>query len=127
MIDAVGKSTFRRSRRILEPNGVYTSTELGPGWQNLPLALLGLARRSGRRVVFAPPEEGRPMIERIREHLATGELRPVIDRSFPLEQIVDAYRYVERGQKIGSVLIAVRPDALRGDAGRAGAGDEPSA
>ncbi|GEK80732.1 NADPH:quinone oxidoreductase [Agrococcus baldri] len=127
VIDAVGKSTFWRCRRILAPNGVYTSTELGPGWQNLPLALLGLARRSGRRVVFAPPDEGRPMIERIREQLATGELRPVIDRSYPLERIVDAYRYVERGQKLGSVIIAVRPDALRLDAGQAEAGDEPRA
>lgn len=113
VIDAVGTSTFGRCRRILEPHGVYLSSELGPGWQNIPLSLLGLLRRSGRRVVFPLPDEGLPMIERIREHLVAGTFRPVIDRSYPLEDIVEAYRYVDAGQKLGNVVIAVRPEVPR--------------
>lgn len=111
VIDAVGKSTYGRARRILEPRGIYISSELGPGWQNIPLSLFGLVRRGGRRVVFPLPDEGRPMIDRIREHLAAGTFRPVIDRTYALDEIADAYRYVETGQKIGNVVITVSPSS----------------
>ncbi|WP_347756228.1 NAD(P)-dependent alcohol dehydrogenase [Agrococcus sp. ProA11] len=113
VLDAVGKSTFSRCRRILEPDGVYVSSELGPGWQNIPLSLVGLVLRRGQRVVFPLPDEGLPMLERIREHLAAGTFRPVIDRSYPLDDIADAYRYVESGQKVGNVVITVRDDPQR--------------
>ena len=109
VIDAVGKSTFGRSRRVLAPGGVYVSSELGPGWQNVPLALAGLLLRDRRRVVFPLPDEGLPMIERLREHLVAGTFRPVIDRSFPLDEIAEAYRYVDAGRKIGNVVILVGP------------------
>jgi NADPH:quinone reductase-like Zn-dependent oxidoreductase len=114
VIDAVGKSTFGRARRILGPRGVYVSSELGPGWQNIPLSLLGLLRRGRQRVVFPLPDEGRPVIDRIREHLAAGTFRPVIDRTYPLDEIADAYRYVETGQKIGNVVISVGSAAAEG-------------
>ena len=107
VIDAVGKSTFSRCRRILKPDGVYVSSELGPGWQNLPLSLIGMVRRGHQRVVFPYPEDNQGVVEEIRDHLAAGTFRPVIDRSYPLEDIVAAYRYVETGRKIGSVLISV--------------------
>lgn len=107
VIDAVGKSTFGRCRRILRPGGVYVSSELGPGWQNLPLSLLGMLRRGRQRVVFPVPEEGQSVVEEIRDHLAAGTFRPVIDRTYPLEEIVAAYRYVETGQKIGNVVVTV--------------------
>lgn len=113
VFDAVGKSTFARCRRILEPSGIYVSSELGPGWQNIPLSLLGLARRGRQRVVFPFPDQGPAMIEPIREHLAAGTFRPVIDRSYPLEDIALAYRYVEGGQKVGNVVITVGGIARR--------------
>lgn len=108
VIDAVGKSTFRRCRPILRPDGVYVSSELGPGWQNLPLSLISPVRRGRQRVVFPYPEDDQSVVEEIRDLLATGAFRPVIDRTYPLEEIVSAYRYVESGQKIGNVLITVR-------------------
>lgn len=114
VIDAVGKSTFGRCRRILEPGGAYVSSELGPGWQNIPLSLVGLVLRRGRRVVFPLPDEGLPMLERIRDHLAAGTFRPVIDRIYPLDEIVEAYRYVEAGQKVGNVVLTVRSDPRPG-------------
>ncbi|KGN32123.1 NADPH:quinone oxidoreductase [Knoellia sinensis KCTC 19936] len=110
VIDAVGKSTFRQCRHLLEPGGVYISSELGPGWQNLPLALIGTATRGRRRVVFPYPEEGQHVVEEIRDHLAVGTFRPVVERTYPLEDIVDAYRYVESGEKIGNVVITVDQD-----------------
>ena len=108
IIDAVGKSTFGRCRRIVRPDGVYVSSELGPGWQNLPLSLLGTVRRGHRRVVFPYPEESQAVVEEIRDHLTAGTFRPLIDRSYPLDEIVAAHRYVESGQKIGNVVITVR-------------------
>jgi NADPH:quinone reductase-like Zn-dependent oxidoreductase len=114
VIDAVGKSTFGRCRRILRPAGVYVSSELGPGWQNLPLALVGQLQRGHRRVVFPFPEDSQAVVEEIADHLASGSFRPVIDRRYPLDDITSAYRYVESGQKIGNVVITVGtagPDA----------------
>lgn len=114
VIDAVGKSTFGRCRRILRPDGVYVSSELGPGWQNLPLSLVGQLRRGHQRVVFPFPEDNQAVVEEIADHLADGRFRPVLDRRYPLEDISSAYRYVETGQKIGNVVITVAatgPDA----------------
>jgi NADPH:quinone reductase-like Zn-dependent oxidoreductase len=109
VIDAVGKSSFGRCRRILRPDGVYVSSELGPGWQNLPLSLIGPLRRGRQRVVFPFPEDNQAVVEEIRDHLAAGTFRPVIDRTYPLADIVAAHRYVESGQKIGNVVVTPSP------------------
>ncbi|USQ77446.1 NAD(P)-dependent alcohol dehydrogenase [Ornithinimicrobium cryptoxanthini] len=107
VFDAVGKSSFGRCRRLLRPDGVYVSSELGPGWQNLPLSLVGTMRRGHRRVVFPFPEDNQSVVEEIRDHLAAGTFRPLIDRTYPLEDIVAAHRFVETGQKIGNVVITL--------------------
>lgn len=111
VFDAVGTSTFSRCRSLLRRDGVYVSSELGPGWQNLPLSLIGTVRHNRPRVVFPFPEDTQAVVEEIREHLASGTYQPVIDRTYPLEKIAAAYRYVETGQKIGNVGITVRGTA----------------
>ncbi|WP_416986216.1 NAD(P)-dependent alcohol dehydrogenase [Streptomyces sp. T028] len=108
VFDAVGKSTFGRCRRLLKPGGVYLSSELGPGWQNLLLPLVTPLFR-GRKVKFPFPRQDQEMVRYFRDLIEAGEFRPVIDRRYPLEQIVDAYRYVETGRKIGNVVISVVP------------------
>ncbi len=45
----------------------------------------------------------------LTELIESGQFRPVIDRHYPLDQIVDAYRYVESGQKVGNVIIDIVP------------------
>ncbi len=104
VFDAVGKSSFGECRHLLTPRGRYVSSDLGPGWQNLPLAVLTPALRQ-RLVVFPFPEDGRHVVQEIADLLATGAFRPLIDRTYPLTQIVEAYCYVETGQKIGNVLV----------------------
>ena len=107
VLDAVGKSSFARCRRLLEPRGIYLSTDLGPLSQNPFLALVTplLGRR---RVMFPiPPKHSARELGRIREMLVAGTFRPIVDRRYPLDRIVDAYRYVETGQKIGNVVITV--------------------
>ncbi len=102
----MGNSSFGRCRRLLKPDGVYVSSDLGPLSQNPLLALITPLFR-GKTVVFPIPIEDRQMIATIRELLQSGAFRPVIDRRYTLEQIVPAYTYVETGQKIGNVLISI--------------------
>ena len=106
VFDAVGKSSFARCRRLLRPHGVYLSTELGPRGQNPFLALV-TPLLPGRSVLFAYPRHDQAMANRLRDLLESGQFRPVIDRSYPLADIVEAYRYVETGQKVGSVVITI--------------------
>lgn len=106
VIDAVGKSSFGRCRRLLKPRGVYLSSDLGRLSQNPLLALITPLFR-GRKVVFPIPMEDQRVIARIREMLESGAFKPVIDRRYTLEQIVQAYAYVETGQKIGNVIITI--------------------
>lgn len=106
VLDAVGRSTFATCRRVLEPDGLYMSTELGPYAQNLVLPLVTRLRR-GPRVRFPVPKHDQAMIRHLAELMESGAFRPVIDRTYPLDRIVDAYEYVESGRKIGNVLIDV--------------------
>ena len=106
VFDAAGKSSFGRCKRLLKPGGIYMSTGPGPWYQNLilPLAtpLLG-----GKKVVFAYPRIDQETVMHFAHLMETGQFTPVIDRQYPLDQIVDAYRYAETGQKIGNVVITV--------------------
>lgn len=106
VLDAVGKSTFGRCRRILRPGGTYLSTELGPMCQNPFLALI-TPLLGGRKVRFPIPRHDAQMVRDFAERIASGTFRPVIDRRYPLDQIVVAYTYVESGQKVGNVVIDI--------------------
>jgi NADPH:quinone reductase-like Zn-dependent oxidoreductase len=111
VMDAVGKSSFGRCRRLLKPRGIYLSSDLGPMAQNPILALVTPLLR-GRRVRFPLPLRPDQEIARyLRGLLESGAFRPVIDRTYRLDQIVEAYRYVETGRKIGNVVITVEPPA----------------
>jgi NADPH:quinone reductase-like Zn-dependent oxidoreductase len=109
VLDAVGKSSFARCRRLLRPHGIYVSSDLGPLSQN-PVMALVTPLFSGRRVRFAIPVQRDPaaVMRHLKELMESGAFKPVIDRRYPLDQIVEAYRYVETGQKVGSVVITVR-------------------
>jgi NADPH:quinone reductase-like Zn-dependent oxidoreductase len=105
----VGKSSFGRCKRLLKPRGIYLSSDLGPKGQNPILALVTPLLR-GRRVMFPFPLRPDQEIARyLKELLESGAFRPVIDRRYRLDQIVEAYRYVETGRKIGNVVITVEP------------------
>jgi len=106
VLDSVGKSSFGQCMRILKPGGIYLSSELGPGAQNPFLALI--APLHGRKKVLFPiPKHDQQMVVYLKELIESGQFQPVIDRSYPLDQIVEAYRYVETGQKIGNVVITL--------------------
>ncbi|HNE18955.1 MAG TPA: NAD(P)-dependent alcohol dehydrogenase [Turneriella sp.] len=104
VLDAVGKSTFGKCKHLLKDKGVYLSSELGPGGQNIFLPLI-TAPWGGRRVVFPIPGDIPGSIAFICSLLTSGAFKPVIDRTYPLADIAAAYRYVMTGQKTGNVVI----------------------
>lgn len=104
VFDTVGKSSFGKCRHLLEARGVYISSELGWMAQNLFYALLTPLLR-GRLVRFPAPLDTPASLRLVTESMEKGELEAVIDRSVPLEEVADAFRYVETGQKVGSVVL----------------------
>lgn len=104
IFDTVGKSSFSRCKRALKANGVYLITVGGMSWF---IRTLWTSRKPGKRAIFAMSVEKNASLKFIRELVDAGELRAVIDRRYPLEQIADAHRYVETGRKTGNVVITV--------------------
>jgi NADPH:quinone reductase-like Zn-dependent oxidoreductase len=106
VFDAVGKHSFRRSRHSLKRGGVYIETDLGFMWHVPPLALL--TRWVGdRRVAIPIPGYTKANVLFLKELIEAGRYRPVIDRRYLLEEIVEASRYVETGQKTGNVVLTL--------------------
>ena len=106
VFDAVGKQSFRRCRRSLKPGGIYIETDLGFMW-HVPLLAL-LSRRLGdKRVTLPIPDYTKANVLLLKELIEAGRYRAVIDRRYPLEQVVEASRYVETGQKSGNVVLTV--------------------
>ena len=106
IFDAVGKHSFFRCRRSLNKGGVYVGTDPGFLWHVPVLTLLtrwvgdktvklGIARYTRRDVLF------------LKELIDAGKYRAVIDCRYPLEEVVEATRYVETGQKTGNVVLTV--------------------
>jgi NADPH:quinone reductase-like Zn-dependent oxidoreductase len=104
IFDAVGKHSFRRCRASLEPGGIYLPTD---GFENLILALLP-SRTGDKRVVFQiPPRQPKQDVLFLKELIEAGKFRPVIDRRYPLEDVIEATRYVETQRKVGNVVLTV--------------------
>jgi NADPH:quinone reductase-like Zn-dependent oxidoreductase len=107
VFDAVGKHSFMRSRRALKPDGVYATTDLGYLWHVPPLAVA--TRLVGRKRAMLPTVGGvtNRDIDLLKELIEAGKYRAVVDRTYPLEDVVAATRYVETGQKTGNVVLTI--------------------
>ena len=104
IFDAVGKHSFRRSKASLSPGGKYLATD---GLGNLVLALW-TSRFGDKKVMFSiPPRYTQQDVVLLKELIEAGDFRAVIDRSYPLQDIVEAARYVETEQKTGNVVLTV--------------------
>ena len=91
---------------MLNPGGAYISSELGWFYQNLFSAFI--APIVGNKIVIFPvPKDIKGSVLLIKKLMEEGKFKAVIDRKYPLEQIADAYRYVETGQKTGNVVIDI--------------------
>jgi len=103
VFDAVGKHSFRRSKGSLTKGGIYIATD---GLRNFPLALW-TKRFGDKRVLFAIEKLNKRDVLFLKELIEVGRYRPVIDRTYPLEGVVEATKYVETQQKTGNVVLIV--------------------
>ena len=106
VFDAVGKSSFGACKRLLNPGGIYCSTDLGFLTQN-PMLALWTSRFGSKKVIFPIPKNRKGDMIFLKELVEAGKFKPVIDRRYPLDQVAEAFRYVEKGHKTGNVVITV--------------------
>lgn len=104
--DAVGKSSFAESKKVLIDKGIYISTELGKNGENIYLALFK-SFMPKQKVLFPLPIMNQEMVEYIKTLAIENKFKPLIDREFKLSEIVKAHEYVEQRQKIGNVIISM--------------------
>jgi NADPH:quinone reductase-like Zn-dependent oxidoreductase len=115
VFDAVGKSSFRKARRALRPGAAYVSADLGFMW-HAPLVILATKWIGSRKAKLGIARYRQEDLLRLRELLEAGAYRPVIDRAYPLEDVVQATRYVETKQKTGNVVLTVATSETPGTA-----------
>jgi NADPH:quinone reductase-like Zn-dependent oxidoreductase len=106
IFDAVGKSSFFKCKPLLKPKGIYISTELGYLSQNPFLALL-TPFFGGKKLLFPLPTISQNDANYFKALAEDGKFKPLIDRTYPLDKIVEAYEYVESRQKIGNVVVKI--------------------
>jgi NADPH:quinone reductase-like Zn-dependent oxidoreductase len=106
VFDAVGKSSFRKARRALKPGAAYVSADLGFMW-HLPLLILPTRWFGSRKAKLGIARYRQADLLRLSELIESGGYRPVIDRSYPLGDVLEATRYVEAGQKTGNVVLTI--------------------
>jgi NADPH:quinone reductase-like Zn-dependent oxidoreductase len=113
IFDAVGKHSFRRCRRSLKAGGIYITADLGFMY-HVPLLALATRFVGSKRGTIGIGRYRKDDLLLVKELVETGNYRPVIDRSYALDEVVEATRYVETGQKTGNVVLHVR-EATAGD------------
>jgi NADPH:quinone reductase-like Zn-dependent oxidoreductase len=110
IIDAVGKYSFRRGRRSLKPGGVYVATD-GGRFLVETIALLVATRWVGsKRVRGGIGRRIKADVLFLKELIEAGEFRAVVDRRYPMDQAVEAHRYVETWHKGGNVVLMIATD-----------------
>jgi NADPH:quinone reductase-like Zn-dependent oxidoreductase len=101
VFDTVGKTSLSRCKGSLAQEGVYLSTVMVVVQQRW------LSMTSGKKVIGGTASEETENLIFLKELLEAGKIKPVIDRRYPLEQMVEAHRYVDQGHKKGNVVITV--------------------
>lgn len=106
VFDAVGKSRFSLCKYIMKPKATYISTELGPNWENIRLALT-TPFGGGKKVIFPLPFNIKKSMEHMKKLVEEGKFKPVIDRTYPLDDIASAFKFTASGQKIGNIVVTM--------------------
>jgi NADPH:quinone reductase-like Zn-dependent oxidoreductase len=108
VFDAVGKSSIGQCRKIMKDQSIYVSTELGKYGQNIWRALFA-SFLGKRKVIFPMPVATIADMVFLAKLVQDGHFKPVIDRYYSLDQIVEAHRFVQSAQKTGNVVLQIMP------------------
>ncbi len=105
IFDTVGKRSFAACKPALKPDGCYMVTTgnivanfIQSGWSSVV---------GGKRMIYAMSVDKREALEVIKDFAESDIIRPVIDMTYPLDEIVEAHRYVDTGRKRGNVVITI--------------------
>jgi NADPH:quinone reductase-like Zn-dependent oxidoreductase len=107
VFDAVGKLSFPHCRGSLKPQGAFIGTDPGFLW-NTPLFALATKVVGDKKVKMGIARYAKEDVLFLKKLIEAGEYQAVIDRSYPFDEVVDATRYVETGQKTGNVVLTLR-------------------
>jgi len=105
LFDAVGKTSFPDCLKVLKKDGVYLQPLAAPA---LSLHMLWAGMTSRKTLIGGTATPKTKDLIFLKELVEAGKIKPVIDRRYPLEQIVEAHRYVDQGHKKGDVVITVQ-------------------
>ncbi|MFB6318380.1 NAD(P)-dependent alcohol dehydrogenase [Saccharicrinis sp. FJH54] len=110
VFDTVGKSSFKKSRKVLKEGGVYVSPvlKLSLLLQMLKTSISGKQKAKFSASGMKKDHELKTLLSELSEIFRDGKLKTVIDRQFPLEKVAMAHEYIAKGHKRGNVIIMVQ-------------------
>ncbi len=109
IFDTVGKSSFSKCKKALKPNGTYLSPVLGLPllFQTLWTSMFSRKKARFSATGLKPVLELRLLLNELKELFESGKIKSVNDRSYPIEEIVEAHGYVDTGRKRGNVIVSL--------------------
>jgi len=100
VFDIVGKSSYKKIKRLLKENGFYLLS-------NLRISHLLRRKRSSMKRIFGAQNEGAEDLIFLKDLIEAGKIKSIIDRTYQFEKITEAHSYVDKGQKTGNVVITL--------------------
>lgn len=111
VFDAVGKSSFGACKPLLNKKGVYISSELGDWSQNIFYSLFAPILSifsNGKKVLFPLPNNVKRSLDFMIEIIEAGQFSPLIDKTYEMHEIAEAFKFVDSGQKTGNVILNLK-------------------
>ena len=108
IFDAVGKTSFSRCKKSLKQKGIFLPVSMG---LTELVQIIWTSLTGGKKVKGGVAGESVKDLDFFKELIEAGKLKPIIDRCYPLEQVAEAFRYVEKGHKKGNVVITLEHNA----------------
>ena len=109
IFDTIGKSSFSECKKSLTKNGIYLSSVISFPliWQIMKTSLFGTKKAKSSSTGMLPAKRRFIYFLELKELLKDQKIKTVIDNIYPLSQMADAHKYVEKGHKKGNIIISI--------------------